>query len=1419
MEGFGFHDSNRGFLQEPSAYANKECRTLQQWISCPAGAWVLCGAPGTGKTGAIHRWLELVKKAEPDTAIIAWTTGMFGAAANFECLSRQPTFIEALTSQRNLILVIDGFDQFRTEGGLPFESLTAFLTSIPDRSRLRLVIGCRSRDWNSTHGQALITLWGKPENPRVLEICQLRRSEVVLATEAFGGISSQSFLNEVFAKRLEAAAQWPLPLGSLMNQFSNEGGLTASVREMFSRTIDQLLADARARLPETNALHRRQLRQCASRLAALTNFGGYSRIGRSETSLNSLKPSEFCGSYALASEVTTETGEFVLSEPMLHQLLGTALFTTVEPPLVQEPDPPFGFTHQNYAEFLAAEYVAHLNIDQLRSLLAIRGLGGETVPGPLVETTSWLAVMRPDWFAYLVSSMPEILVRADGAQYSNEQKLRLVQALLERAHSWNASVFEDLKLLTPAFNFSGLAEILEPVIVDACATNFPRRLAMEIAERCKLSALEEALWQVLERDNEDENLRYWATRALLRILMEASLGEKSIQRLNRAMRGEMGPDANDELKGAALRCLVPRVLKPREVAQFLTICQNGSYYGNYSAFLNRVLPAILTEDDLEAFLGLGAITPSLFHVQFTSNILATAVLKLFSKVTSPTQGMKQGFIGWVQRCVKNHTMLPLSERHSFDSELAESLSDDIPITKRFEWLTMFVKEKMPSKDSDWAVIHALGFPHPPLDLTLNALNEAEPALRPFWAEIVRFSLGPDQRIAHLDALLAAYERHEELRTALLPCKKGKNIHQTYNEIAHKAAKENERHLRQRKKSEKELLSRRQLLDVYIGQWKTDGTELSWINLWQICGLDEAGVSFDWSGEMLTDWKGWKSLTVDEQSHVRGCAKAFLMLRDDPHRNASEWKATKWTDAARYAVGLLSDELGVDHQLAQTVGQKWVIAWSHHHCDNTGANRKIASVFYKLHPETVIRLMRSNFQKENEANNHCQSVRLLADCWGNALSAELTDWLSADNIQPTTFRTGVQFLSSKAPDSAISLLSGRLDRMASEGKETEDPLREVIILCSLLFSNGELFEQAITLLSDATNARRILCLAHGDVGDGAHGLPSTLTALTNEQLGRLTVLVAHAFPEDERAHNAAGDEIDEPGEQEIDDEEAAGLALEKKSGQTGRTTTSSMLMHRISTSIIAHFASVATSKEIDALRPQMPAGRRTELAFRRSSAQRQAAQIAWEPLTPVQLLKLVQMPHACFVRTNDDLLEFILLRLQAFADQPWDISVQPLWNEDDGKPTTAKNEEALSNTLKRWLDKDWQLVVNREVQPIETMPNRLDLKIDIPGQPALCVIIEVKKAGNAEVLTSLQTQLIDRYLIAGRQTHGVYLVAYFGDKGSPFRGKSIEEVRQELQHIRDSATLPPDVRVSTLLMDFRHLKVVQRALRKPKRKQR
>lgn len=1414
MENWGWDRANCGLLAEPSAYINQNCRPLEEHIVGDGGVWALCGAPGTGKSGAIWLWLETLREREPDTTILAVNPAALGMADRFQDLITYPGFEQAVSARKKAVLVIDGFDQFSAEAGPPFESLAFCLSQMADVSKLRLIIGCRSRDWDHSKTQTLRDLWPRqPKEGVVFEICQLTRRQVLTALSKRPGIQTEAFMMGLAESRSEAAAHWPFSLRSLLDSYEAMGDFSETMGQRVSRTIDTLLQAENEALKRKEAHHLPKLRQSARRLAALLIFNGSQGISpRSSSSPDVLSADEFFSTPELSGELI-DTIPFTVSGESLHQICGTGLMTAIRPPSPTEPQSAMGFTHQSYAEFLAAEYVKGLELDQLRSLMTVTVPSGERVPPQLVETASWLATMHPKWFGYLLETMPEILLRSDGASYSDPEKTGLMEALLTQLSKGDTAPLEEVRLLTPAFSFEGLAACLRPFILNPNATEFARCFAIQVAGNCRLAELGEEIWKVLEHSGEAQFPRSCATGAIRKILKEATFTASTIERLKFAAHGNMGDDPDDDLKGVAIQCLVPGVFSAREIAPWLSLPKNSSYFGSYWRLLEDTLPASLTEADVEAFLEIGAATPSIFHVRDSGRRLPRTVCRLFARIKEPTVGMKTAFVGWVGRCSRNYISLPLIEREDDQEDILSTTGTKssyvVDEEVRRTWLKLVIEEGTLSAQKSYQVLKALHLEWPPPDLgwVLHELMGAtSPAHRIWWAKIASHAVVlPEQRITHLDLLLTAYDSFQELRDALNPCEEGLNIHESYYSRRRAGDALEKRHMKENAKKTKKHLTRRQWMDQSLARWRND-EEMAWLDLWRGCALREEGGTFEWGGDFVTDWKGWQSLPEAEQGEVCACARAFLIRREDIPHLSQEWRRTNWSEAAAYGIGLLAENFVDDGELLAAVGGKWPNAWIHHYMNVSDRAQAIAAILYPLNKSVFQAALRGFFDRENEADQFCRSIALLAKCWDAELSAMLCSWLSESRMKAATLRTGIEFLAVRDAPEALALIEIWLNRV-SDGTVDTKSVEDVIAFCALVYTNGTLFEQAMTLLGDPANARRILCLGGFSFGDVGQGLYATLKAISKAQLGRLVVLMAHAFPERDGDEEAPGDELDtEPRTAE---------QLEQDPKTSVRNVTTASTVYRVSGFVMAEFSMIANPTELEELWQQLPPSRRDELQFTRSRMIKQAAQTGWSPLPPAQILKMVKQTHACLIRSNDDLLEFVKCRLKAFGEQAWTFGIKPLWNEPYGHPPTAKDEEELSNRLKIWLDHDLQFIVNREVQPVELMEKRLDLKIEIPGNPRLCVIVEVKKAENREVDTSMQQQLVDTYLVAGQQTHGIYAVALFGDKPSVLKGSSLAEKAAYLEQLRTALILPGNERVDWILLDFQHPKPQPKARKQKK----
>jgi hypothetical protein len=146
-----------------------------------------------------------------------------------------------------------------------------------------------------------------------------------------------------------------------------------------------------------------------------------------------------------------------------------------------------------------------------------------------------------------------------------------------------------------------------------------------------------------------------------------------------------------------------------------------------------------------------------------------------------------------------------------------------------------------------------------------------------------------------------------------------------------------------------------------------------------------------------------------------------------------------------------------------------------------------------------------------------------------------------------------------------------------------------------------------------------------------------------------------------------------------------------------------------------------------------------------------------------------------VQHGAQLLEILtesLLRLQAEL-QGETPGAPAFWDKIAEGCYRPKDEMHLSDQVKLHYERDIQakaIIVNREVQIRKGMGNKpgeqTDIHVDAISQEPdgkynrISAIVEVKGCWNKDVLTAMETQLVDRYLADNRCPFGLYLVGWF-----------------------------------------------------------
>jgi hypothetical protein len=528
---------------------------------------VLLGEPGIGKSIEIANLYAA--QVEDDNNVKHYCN--LNSIPNTDYLNKRVFEADKLIAWKNghsnLYLFLDSLD----EALLNINTLSILLgEEISDLpiERLFLRIACRSAEWSSLSKleNMLKTLW-KTEEFQILQLAPLQKKDVVQAAET-EKLSSDDFLIEIFEKGVSLLAAKPVTLKLLLNLYKDKQTLPSNQSELYEQGCLALLEEDLEEHPSAkdNGLTAHQRLIVAARIAAMMIFANKSSIlfGRTidERTDADILISELAG----YSEKGKDGVEFAVSEKNIIETIHKGLFRNdVQPKRIK-------FSHQTYAEFLAAHY---LNYREMPDSTIIELIGDKYLYPQLYETSAWIAGSRISIFRHLMKIAPLVLLRSDVISAEDDLRFKLSERVLEvfdreeAQDNWIHSYYYKLKN-------SRLAQQLLPFITDKNKGFLVRRVAVDIAEVCNLEELQNALADVALDVTEKHNVRLNAAYAVARIA-------------NSDVRARLKPlifeenDKNHELKGRGLAATWNENLTARELFNVLDI-PSFYFHGSYESF-------------------------------------------------------------------------------------------------------------------------------------------------------------------------------------------------------------------------------------------------------------------------------------------------------------------------------------------------------------------------------------------------------------------------------------------------------------------------------------------------------------------------------------------------------------------------------------------------------------------------------------------------------------------------------------------------------------------------------------------------------------------------------------------------------------------------------------------------------------------
>ena len=157
---------------------------------------------------------------------------------------------------------------------------------------------------------------------------------------------------------------------------------------------------------------------------------------------------------------------------------------------------------------------------------------------------------------------------------------------------------------------------------------------------------------------------------------------------------------------------------------------------------------------------------------------------------------------------------------------------------------------------------------------------------------------------------------------------------------------------------------------------------------------------------------------------------------------------------------------------------------------------------------------------------------------------------------------------------------------------------------------------------------------------------------------------------------------------------------------------------------------------------------------------------WKPYKPENIVKILERNHRR-IETADDLFDISVEMLEDIRSevQTGEGDLKRLCWERDGQQAYKPGPEELFQILVHNQIKCNPLLNNivghREVQVSDLNKPDITLQVTLPNSNTAKIYLELKRQHNAEVVSAIKDQLLEKYLSDPQSSFGIYGVAWYG----------------------------------------------------------
>lgn len=1280
---------------------------------------VLHGRPGHGKSielRTLHRSIE----GGGDSSIFVDLTEV----PTLDELRRETIDSDVWLAWRSgsgsLTLFLDSLDEGLFRIGRVVESLTRWLKDVP-KERLRLLIACRSADLPSEASSRLAAMMDSKSDFR-FELCPLRQEDVLTAASSCG-IDTAKFSQWLIANRLTQLAASPLTLRMLISEYQQDPSFSGSHYQLYTgfcyrlsgewdpereRELDRITGDS--------GITQEGVMELASRIAALQLVCG--KIGFFPGTSTQDCPEGALSRAEISLDGSNDDPASPPPRALVRATLSTPLFRVASGDCLT-------FDHRTFAEALGSQFLECFSISQLRGILFDESGYSPRVIPQLGELATWIALRKVEFFDYLVSTDPQILLKADVSQSQVDRKVDLVEAILRGSNI--GSVFDEWGSWRNyrALSHSGIASQLEPYLADTEKSIVARRIAFKIVAECRVIELCERVWDVVERDCPEDK---WVMGAIADALAVMPGSGYEVRLLN-LLKNPNPNDEESDLKAAALNVLVPKIMPLRDLTEFLTRPTGRISNSDYNTWVTYDAPQHLDVKDLDLVLPhLKSFSGCLEPGSVFRNLATKAIQLAIDRLDKPEIALLFADF-WLSR-LREHSTLPLLV-FQYD-DLPSPLHGASPIILRNQdhrnsLIRVLLGHHSLKERDAYLLLHSL-VEDSDLPFLLAQLRVAKEVEQRVLSTLIKYFSGHPEFTQSWDPFLLALDEIPVLREKFEWLRPS-----TLEEINIKAREKRERdeEIARSSKKSRDRKRRTELLQDAFDRARGCEPD-AWMRISYYLCVDERGYH---PGDIILDLtvsEPWSELTSEQRRIIRNAARDHLETPTSEKRTLHQ---------STQAIYLIRDQLESDQKFRNLLVHDWLLTIID--CSNyfQESRATLFSLVRKIASKEFDRSFLQRVRTEADSGEWLFALNGMESLWDKTLSERLIDLLVPLPQKAKNVRSAFEFLRKVDPEAAERFLMRMFDRDPLDGFFFK-PHRCVWAHLISHFPERH-WDTVWTVLGRFSWEVRKMFLENDHLF--GYGNNVGFDQFSEKQLADLYLLLIKTFPEDP-----------------VDNREGGSVyAIDHV--QFFRSNCLNALVARSTREACDEMLRIVNASEGD---------KRIWLQWSLKDAELNRMRRDWVPTDPESLLKLKINGGMRVVNSEAALHEIVLEslgRLQAslHGENP---AVHDFWNEPQNRRKGAlgrpRSETMISTIISRHLQTELaqrEIIVNREVDVstqdfadihvTATARNRGETQI-------LKVIIEVKGCWHNQIDTAMETQLKGQYLHYNASRHGIYLVAWF-----------------------------------------------------------